>query len=64
MKKRLYKWWVESDFWWVRPSILGAAAVTFAVLGAVDPYVPDYRMWAVGCVVAIFLHALQIESRL
>ena len=64
MRKRLYKWWVESDFWWVWPSILGTAAVTFAVMDAVDPYTSDYRMWAAGCVVAMLLHALRVGSRL
>lgn len=64
MKKRLYKWWAEADFWWVLPAILGSAAVAFSIMDAIDQDTSDYRMWAVGCVVAMLLHALRIGSRL
>ncbi len=64
MRKRLYKWWVEADFWWVLPAILGTAAVILAIMDAIDPYTYDYRMWAVGCVAAMLLYAFRIGYRL
>lgn len=63
MKKRLYKWWVEADFWWVLPAILGTASVILAVMDAIDPYTSDYRMWAAGCVAAMLLHALHVGPK-
>lgn len=63
MRGRLYKWRIEADFWWVLPSLLGAAAVILAVVGAIDPYTSDYRMWAVGCVAAMLLHAIHVGPK-
>ena len=48
----------ETDFWWVLPAILALAAMVFTVMDAVDPYTPDYRMWALGCVAAMLMVAM------
>ena len=63
MKSRLYKWLVETDFWWVIPAILMTAAVVLVILDAIDPYPYDYSMWAVGCVAAMLIYAINTGPR-
>lgn len=62
-KRKFYDWWVEADFWWVTPSVLGISAVVLAVLDAIDPYTSDYRMWAVGCVAAMLFYAVHVGPK-
>lgn len=62
-ERKLYDWWVEDDFWWVTPSVLGISAVVLAVLDAVDQYTSDYRMWAVGCVVAMPYYSIHVGPK-
>lgn len=56
-KKKLYNWWINADFRWVTPSVLGVSAVVLVILDATDPYTSDYRAWAVGCVAAMLFYA-------
>lgn len=53
--RRFWKCLSETDFWWVLPAILGVAAGVLAVLDAIDPNTPDYRMWSVGCLAAMLV---------
>lgn len=62
-KKKLYNRWVDADFRWVIPSALGVSAVVLTVLDAIDPNTPDYRMWSVGCVVAMLLYAIHVGPK-
>ena len=62
-KKKLYDWWINADFRWVIPSALGISAVVLAILDSIDPYTSSYRMWAVGCVAAMLLHALRVGPK-
>lgn len=62
-KKSLYNWWINADFRWLTPSVLGVAAVTLAVMDAVDPYRSDYRMWAVGCIAAMLFYGVHVGPK-
>lgn len=63
MRRRSYKWWVEADFWWVAPTLLGSATVAFTIMDSIDPYTSDYRVWAAGCAVAMLLHAVRLGPK-